>query len=522
MSDQPEVTSVTSNKVPPPAERIVRPRTREYRHYPIIAICGEDTLDENGEVGTLHDLMANLPKMQPILFVTIGSGDLLARMDAIYSQWTPQTWQFRVSNHEREIVRPDGIRAASRVTLAIHYLGWKHGNYHKMIDPITMYGRRLDEIMPGGKSPIGKLLDWGITLRTFCEANGIEVRPTNGAISSQLLTDPRFYPEARRKVPACINESTREAMPGNHYDLRAFTDYDEYSAIYIDQSRAHHYHARTTHLPDANYLYAHGRFVDLESIVFTELPDQFYGLYCLDLECPNDVAFSWLPSGTLEKQFVWSNELPHLLDMGYMVTGIRACWGSRKQDKGLARYARWAETQLYEYDNAAWLKPLLLSAYGVLATKPRYAESVFKLAKTGIPTTIRTGRYKLNGICAVGTRKLEPRIANVLHRGMIEAATRSESVGLAQHLTGMGHRVLSIYADAVIVQLDEENPLPSLPEPWRIKETLNHLHFLNQQAFVSGEMTKIPGIHRELLKHTKRSHASRLINVAEEMEYDEL
>lgn len=507
-----------------PPERIVKSRTREYRHYPIVAIHGDDTLDEDGQLGTVAELLGRLPKAHPTLFVALGSADLLARMDYTYSNLTPAAWQFRVSNSERDIVRPDGVKVAARVQLAIHYFGWKNGNYHKMIDPVTMTGKRLDDIWPDkGLGPLGKLLNWGIALRDFCEENGIEVRPTQGAISAQFLTDPRFYPDARRKVPAIINESAREYMPGNYYQLEAETGDTEYTALYLDQTRAHHFHARISPLPDANLLYAHGRFLDLKSICFETVPEHFYGLMCLDLQSPARVPdFSWIKGeGILERQFVFTNELPHLIDMGYRVLGVRACWGSRKRDTGIPRYAAWATLQLDRYDNAAWLKPLLLATYGVLATRPRYGESVFRLAKTGVPARIKTGRYELPGLITVASRKLEPRIANVIHRGMIEAATRSESIGFAQHLTNLGYKVLAIYADAVIIREDEHKPAPTLPDPWRLHKRLTHLQFINQQAFISGEMTKLPGVNRELLKHTYRSHAPKLLNVAEEMEEDE-
>ncbi|MDE2101945.1 MAG: hypothetical protein KGL39_32160 [Patescibacteria group bacterium] len=531
MSEPSDVTDVTRNLLMVP-ERTVKPRTREWRKLTVTAVHGEHTLDEDGHFGSLSELIGRLPHATPTLFVAIGSADLLARMDHIYSQLTPNGWQFRISNHERDIVRPDGVKVAARVTVAIHYFGWKNGNYHKLIDPVTMYGRKLDDILPDTEPGnrrlglLGKLLKWGISLRDFCDINGIEVRPTNGSISAQLLTDPRFYPNARRKVPASINDATREYMPGNFYRLDARTDQDEYTALYIDQTRAHHYHARNTALPDANLLYAHGRFLDLAQITFDTVPDNFYGLFCLDLVSPTVCPdFTWLPYGhVLTKQFIFSNEIQHLVDMGYRICGVRAAWGSRKRDLGLPRYATWATQQLDEHENAAWLKPLLLSAYGVLATRPRYAEAVFKQASSGIDTTIRTGRYQLSGKYTISTRKLEPRIANVIHRGMIEAATRSESVGLAQHLANMGYKVLSIYADAVIIQLDETKQLPPLPKPWRIKHKLTHLQFLNQQAFISGEMTKLPGVGgRDLLKHTHRSPAPRptIYDVAAEMEFEE-
>jgi len=509
-------------------DRIVKPRIREYRHYPIVAILGDQTLDEHGELGTVDDFIGRLPKSQPLLIAAINSADLLARMDSIYKEWTPNSWQFRISDNERDICDPNGVRVATKVTVSINYLGWKNGNYHKVIDPVVMSGHRLDKLWPGGPvSPLYKLLEWAMALRDFCDANSVDIRPTHGGISSQFLTDPRFYPHARRKVPAVINEAVREHMPGNHYRLDAETHEteQEYTALYLDQSRAHHYHARITHLPDANSLYAHGDWKNLEHHYADNVASNFYGLYCLDLAPPlagyySD--FTWLRNDALTKIFVWTNELTDLLDMGYRVTGVYAAWGSNHRDTGLAKYAAWAETQLDSYENPPWLKPLLLSAYGTLATRPRYSEAVFRLAKAGTPRTVRTGRSSVQGIATRGSKRLEPAICNVLHRGMIEAACRAESVGLAQHLKNLGLNVLSIYADAVIVEQDVDKPLPILPEPWRLKDTLTRLQFINKQAFVSGQMTKLPGVGgRDLLRHALRAHPPARINVEYEMEQDE-
>ena len=191
--------------------------------------------------------------------------------------------------------------------------------------------------------------------------------------------------------------------------------------------------------------------------------------------------------------------------MGFRVRGVRAAWGSCHRDTGIAKYAKWANEQIDTYGNPAWLKPILLALYGALASKPRYAESVFRLAKRGEPVTIITGHNQLEGVHVKSSHELEPHIANVIHRGMIEAATRSESVGLAQHLTLLGQRILHIYADAVIVEVNEDNPLPELPEPWRLKRTLTHWEPINEQSYKSDQESKLPGVTRdEAILHRQR------------------
>lgn len=481
---------------PEPLPRTVKPRHRNPKRMPVVAISNDTWIDEHGQTGSTEYLVDMLPTMPPTLFTKMNAADFLSQLDKRFDGKT-HGWQWRTSTGLRDVVAPDGTRVATQISVVVHFFGWKGGNYHRIIDPVTMYGRKLDEIWPGDDSRIVKLLRWTVTLRNFCHSQSLDVRPTTGGMSAQLLTDPRFYPKARRKVPAKINERARENLPGNHYALHVYpSPRHEWSAWYLDQHRAHHYHARITPLPDANTLFAHGFFQNLDDIAFEDTIPEFYGLYCLDLQMPR-WRRNWLWVRDGERAFVWSNELPHLLDAGYIVNGVYAAWGSRHLDTGLSRYATWAEQQLDEHGDPKWLKPLLLSAYGVLATRPRHAEAIFKLARNGEPVTVVTGHNSLSGLRVRSARKLETQIANVLHRGMIEAATRSESIGLAHWLTHNGYRVLSIYADAVIVEREGDKDLPTLPEPWRLKDTLNHLQFINQQAFVSGEMTKLPGVGRE-------------------------
>ena len=491
--------------------RTVRPRKRHYTPLPVMAIANGSTLTEDGTIGSVVDLIGHFRNRPSTLFIKLSSADFVGELDKVFSVSDPNHWQWLAATLEHDIRRrSDRTKMATRVTTIIRYFGFKGGYYHKIIDPIAMYGHSLDSIWPGDDQQIVKLLKLAVSVRDFCDSNDLEVRPTAGSIGRQFLTDKRFYPAARRKVPAATNETCRQYMPGNHYMLLAQPEkMQEFTAHYLDQTRAHHYHAKTAALPDSNTLYAHGRFTDLAHCVFADTWPNFYGLYCLDLQAPAPPRnyYRWIRQfGILEKRFVYSNELSDLLDMGFRVTGVRAAWGSRHRDTGLNRYAQWANTQLDIHGDPAWLKPLLLSTYGTLASRPNYAEAVFRLAKKGEKVTLPTGHNKLNGLLVRSAHKLEPGIANVIHRGMIEAATRAESVGMAHHLDIHGHRVLSIYADAVIVEDDDTKKLPVIPDPWRIKRTLNHLQFIHQQAFISGEMTRLPGVSREILKYTQKSN----------------
>lgn len=487
----------------------IKPRIRSRKVLPIVVIAGDNAIHEDGTVRYAPDLALNLHEYPPTLFVSRSAADFIARLDAHYAIADPTHWQWQVADSTRGIQRPDRLKVATRVETAVRLFGFKGGSYHKAIDPVTMYGHGLDTIWPGTTPSAVRLMEWAVALRDFCAANGLDVKPTIGSISSQLLRDQRFYPKARRKVPAIINERAREHLPGNHYVLTTIpSPHREFNALYLDQSRAHHYHAANTPMPASDHLYAHGYFVTLDRIAFMEPLLGFHGLYCLDLEAPSCTGrFQWLPSGDLERAFVFSNELAHLADDGYRVTGVRAAWGSFQRDTGIPLYARWASEQLDRYNGAPWLKPILLATYGTLASRPRMAESVFRLAKRGTPVSVSTGRGELHGTLVQRKRKLEPGIANVIQRGMVEAATRSESVGYAQYLQSSGLKVLSIYADAVIVVDDADTPVPeNIPEPWRLKTKLTHLQFINQQAFISGEMTKLPGVSRGAVAYRQHSN----------------
>jgi hypothetical protein len=482
---------------------------------------------------TLEHLIAYLPTLNSTIFVSVGAADLLATLDQTFAASHPITWQWRATDKSFRVYgnHPNApIRRTRRVELAVNFFGYKGHSYHKLLDPVTMYGSmygaRLSTICPGDDPLLTRILRWAITLRDFCAANNLEVKPTTGGISSQLLTDPRFYPNARRKVPAKTNQRARENLPGNHYRLNVPLSTRTYTAYELDQRRAHHHHATQLAFPHADHLYAYGDFINLDRVYRdTVSPDsRFMGLYCLDLLAPESGWYhSWLATATarhtetgreLSHRFVYTNELPHLLDMGYRVLGVRAAWGSTHRDTGLNKLAAWCCEQLDHYGDPRWLKPLLLSTYGTLACRPTSGESIFRLATGGKDKLVLTGHGSLRGKLTKRPMKLEPGFVNVLQRGMIEAATRSESVGLAQHLEHLDHRVINIYADAIFVELNDDNPLPPLPEPWR--QRLIHTHYQPEglQSYTSDQATKRPGNHpprdRRMVTVRRRQQASYL------------
>jgi hypothetical protein len=87
-------------------------------------------------------------------------------------------------------------------------------------------------------------------------------------------------------------------------------------------------------------------------------------------------------------------------------------------------------------------------------------------------------------------------MANVIHRGLIEAETRLRSLELARKLSEEEHKVLAIYADSVFVAGGK--PLPLLAPPWRVQNHLTALRFLTSTAFTSHELEKMPGVPHSL------------------------
>lgn len=496
-------------------ERVVKPRLGKHTPLPVVAIYDGWAMTEAGELLTELALIRQLPKMPATLFIRLKAAEWVVLLDKEFRAEYPGTWNCRFVTKESNLINMKGTMRPIREEVVVHYFGWKTsgaGDYHKVLDPLIFSDKKPTKVK--GTPYVRTLLEWGIGLRDFCRDHSLDVRCTAGGISGQFLTDPRFYPTARRKVPRATNARVREALPGNYYYLNIIPEKGtEYTAYYLDQHSAHHYHAAETTFPHSDELYAYGRFMDLAEITFPHTWKNFHGLYCLDLEAPQAKSSRWVRDWlghrigapeTLNARFVYSNELDQLKGWGYKVVGVRAAWGSHKVETGLNAYAQWASQQLEDHPELPWLKRLLLATYGVLATTPRPHLSLYARAKRGEIVSVRVEGETFTGYKIVQKAKLEPRIANVLHRGMIEAACRCETINYADWVEKSGYQVLSIYSDAVIIEADQELPTPLTPEPWRLKRTLTHLQFMNAQAYRSAEESKIPGgVSREMLEQIK-------------------
>jgi hypothetical protein len=488
-----------------------------------MAIDREHVLLENGEIFPFDELPILILSEPSSILVAPHFGPVIKYLDDHFGD--NELWQFRASPIERSAWAPNRNRQATMKDCLIGYLGFKgknkkKGHYHYPLSPQTFILKSIGELrrgIPGETATIIKLMEWAKEVRKFLQDNELNLSPTSGGIAAQFLKDERFYAAPRRKVPRRINAKARDHLPGNFYKLyEARENVKVYNAAYLDQISAHHTHAKKIKFPCANELRSRGRYHTLQDRSYARYgTDKFKvliqqaGLFYLAVEVPHltskDFPLPCLEGPTgYRRVFVHSNELSYLSELGVRVRHIIACWTSPKSETGLNKYAEWAIGQIEESTEASkpWLKPTLLSTYGVLAAKPKIMEFGFKHAKNGVPKKYPCGSGFLEVQAKISKTAREPMMANVIHRGMIEAETRLESLRFARRLTKEGHTILAIYADSIFVE--DGTPLPLLPPPWRIQNYLTGLKFQSATHFSSVQLEKMPGVPVGLRSHARR------------------
>lgn len=499
--------------------RPVKPRKTGYIHRKVIAIDREQVMLENGEVFPYSDLPRLIQTEPSSILVANHFGPVLQFLIREFKG--NERWQFRASPIERDAYQPNRAgRKAVMKDCVIGYLGFKgrnkqKGHYHYPLSPQTFVLKGIGDLrknVPDERLTITKLMNWAKEVRDFLKENDLRLSPTSGGIAAQFLKDKKFYPEDRRKVPGHTNSKAREHLPGNFYKLYAAANglYNNgtalYSAAYLDQISAHHTAAKEIAFPCANTLRRRGRHSSLQDRVFAKAGTKKYdkliaelGLFYLAFETPRLFPKDFplpqcdKPQG-YHRGYFFSNELPYLKQLGIRIRHIIACWTSPDRDYGLNKYADWASEQVNSAKETAkpWLKPTLLSTYGVLAAKPKIMEFGYAQAKSGEPKQYACGSGFIDVIAKASNQMREPLMANVIHRGMVEAETRLKSLEMARELTAEGHTILAIYADSVFVEGSKQ--LPLLKPPWRLQEFLTSLRFQSATHFTSAQISKAPGV----------------------------
>lgn len=513
---------------PAPPDRIVKPRRRHSPHLPIIAVAdGRAFVERTGEI-VENDLPGLCLREPSSIWACQSAGYIVRDLDEHFK--SNLRWQFRATPVERERYRPN--REKSRVVIretVISFFGFqspgkkKAGHYHYPIDPVPFVRKTIREIWGHELDKLQALFEWGCDVREFLVEQELKLSPTSGGIAGQLLRDPRFYPDPRRKVPKATNAKARPTLPGNYYKLCDAEPDQLYAAAYLDQKSAHHSIAQGLPFPCANTLRGRGYFRTLTDRPWTrsksprfarELsrPGLFYGRINVPPELPGQHPPPFLEGGGSRLAYWYSNELSEIRARRGEVEYLIAAWTSDNPETGLNRYAAWSTDTLRGVSSVrrGWLKPTLLSTYGILAARPKPLEFGYRQAKSGLEKSYPIGSGLIPVIARRTSHDVEMPTANVIHRGMIEAETRLRSLKLARELCASGIRILAVYADSVIVEVKRngKTALPLLPDGWAIESYLTGLRFITATAFTSSEMTRLPGVPKEA---RNRERISRIL-----------
>jgi hypothetical protein len=524
---------------PPPVPKpIVRPRVPVTDFPRLVVIHLHDDVvyrEDRDETCTVWDWVMGMEDEPPALVACQYAGRLL---EVAHLRWQDhQRWQFKVAPVED--TTPDGENSTIRTLVAFFgFAGKVEGAQHRAnryfhcLDPLQFGRTGLQDLGRDGEMELATIYRWASEVRDFCIDNSLKPSTTRGGIAKQLLRDPRFYPEPRRKVPKATNDRVREYLPGNHYELEA-EPHHLYAGLYLDQTTAHHTIAADIPLPSADELHARGFFHSLKdrpwakpgtkryTKVTNELGLLFVRLYVPTREerdtrwFPPWAAPVMTPYGDRKERmseselsmcelnerltYIYTNELRLLGEYGCEIRYVIAAWTTPHVDSGIRHYANWARNYLRDQSPTAqgWLKPTLLTVYGMLATRPRAPVAAWWRAKGGRNDRLPIGRSLLPVQIKEAKSEGEPSTNNVLQRGMIEAEMRMRSLELARDLERGGHKVLAIYADAVMVESRGVSAFPLMPGYWRPKGTLNLLRFLDETHFTSREMVRLPGVRRD-------------------------
>lgn len=478
----------------------------------------------NGETGW-HDLPDRLPRS---IILVDNSIDLLGYLNNSRCASSP-FWQWRVSLRDRTAWRPEASRRCTHsfITMKPVQFGYakavrqngvlrrRKGNtglFHLMICP-SMFCE-----LPGGwpELELRDLITFGRELRDWTNHARLPLLASVSAYGARLLKDGRFDDRSwRRKVPAATNRRLRRRLPGNHYQLLTRPGLTHLTVHKFDQDLAHHHAALTNRFPHADQLDARGHYrtdpprngtpahgpgaIRTGSSEWSELLTHA-GLFHIAITVPQRLLGDPLQLPQLRTpgatwQTLTSVEVEHARRIpGVRLGDIHTCWTSPDDDDRPREYAWWAGQELQAAageSRRAWLKPLLLAPYGMLAVRPGRFRSAWRSCSRPDGMVGFTTRYgELVGYERGTGRPVEPATVNVLWRAIIETSVRLESLRFARELQEQQMRPISIYADAVFAT---GSPPERLRPPWRHDGIVHHLTFETPGRYRSQEETRLPG-----------------------------
>lgn len=375
---------------------------------------------------------------------------------------------------------------------------------------------------------------WGTDVARWCAEVGFAPKAGRGGISAQALRDTRWFPRRRRKVSAWCNDVVRPRLPGNHYLLADGAAGRHPQATEVDLRSAHHQAARQLVFTDPDDLYLRGWVLDEtpEELGVThdgwrpgdrayDLLLSWTGLLRLEVEVPETARAhpDLPPPGHTGEAWVWTVDLDELREEGVRILRVIGGALSSTSSDALNRYGEWAREQLARASRQRqrWLKPLLLSTYGVLAQAPRKPTAfTWHPTPKGRRSAVVLGSELVSAFITEGPRELEPGYVNVTDRGLIEAWTRStirraaralerqHEAGMAEEHAGAVAHLLAIRADSIIVTgqpvdgrswADWATDLTAGAE-WR-EAPLTNLELYAATHYEAEEGAKLPGVPRE-------------------------
>lgn len=411
---------------------------------------------------------------------------------------------------------------------------WQRDKAGIILDPVAFCGEAAPDVIGAhpdddAEATLYRLALWARSVIQWCRSSGFDLRPGRGGIAAQALTDARWFPDRRRKVPRFLNEIARHELPGNMY--RAYTHRKVRDAVEYDQRGAHHQAAERIAFTDPNSIMGTGWITDPHGTrvycrpddpawdELTKMPGLFWIRVRIHSDATNDIPprLPVLQNAGEYTAPIWSTELPELyrddVTILHMVAAIVS--ETRTEQGGLNAFAAWAQEQLSSASksDARWLKPMLLSVYGALAqtARPigRFSNEPTPASEPGV---IIIGGQPIKANISRSKRAAEPRYVNVTDRGLIESETRMESIRLARAMwdgwDGERRELIAIYADAILVSAEgsmggvfasdgiehlEWAKSHGIKAEWRARERTN-LQMLNPNSYSSDQVVKTPGI----------------------------
>lgn len=508
-------TTVTGDAwglVNPP--RTVKPRTRKYVHMPLVAVVDGELVTEDGEHA--RNLPVYFRSMEPTIVVTLEVSHFLSTLHAAHGD--DPTWRYTLYRTHSQF--GDGSVARVKLTtFGFRGEGARRQRLHQCWDPRSYSPDVSARFLDGGDP--GDLLRWAIDVRTWAQEQDLELRNAFAGYGAQLLRDPRFYPEPRRRVPRATNERARPALPGNLITLSVPPGPTPHTVVSIDQKSAHHQIVQDIPLPSSNHLFARGYFNDPENAegywverdtpLWTALTTYHHGLLYVGLHSrmsgkrERGLRLPIQEYQGYKREFIWTNQLTWLESTGTYIDGVFAAWTSTSVDEGLSLYGKFAASQIASASPARkkWLKPLLHSAYGLLAARPRPLEVGHRTAGHS-PHTFLLGAREFP-VKGVKLDAVTPQFVNVVQRGMIEAETQLRSLRMANDLTSQGCEVLHVHSDGLHVR----GNLPLLPDTWSVSP-LTDVLYIDRVSWVSAERVCLPG-RDQSARHAQIVHHGQVL-----------